>query len=213
MSLMLSKAQNPPVSNKELMLRYVHEDCIVSFNLLFKEHNSNMIGYIMYQYGTTEDVAQDIVSQTWEKIIKSKASYKPIAKFRTYLYQILFNTHIDHYRKTRNVQLFSHSFIENSNDFAVDYPNKQFNDMFKCEVHLQLSRAIQSLTEQQATIIKMYYLEGFKVKEIAEITNQSHECTKSRLRYAKKGIKKYLLKNGIDSSIIQYYITETEDLF
>lgn len=208
---MLPKAQNPPISNKELMLRFAYEDCIASFNLLFKEHNKNMIGYIMYQYGSTEDVAQDIVSQTWEKIVKSKASYKPIAKFRTYLYRVLFNTHIDHYRKTHNVQLFSHSFIENSNELATNYPNKQLNDMFKYEVHLQLNNAIQSLTKQQATVIRMYYLEGFKVKEIAEITGQSHECTKSRLRYAKKGIKKHLLKNGIDSSIIQYYITEAEN--
>lgn len=212
MNRMLPKTQNSLISNKELMLKYAHEDCMLSFNLLFKEHNRNMIGYIMYQYGTTEDVAQDIVSQTWEKIIKSKASYKPIAKFRTYLYRILFNTHIDHYRKTRTVQLCSYSLIENSNDFAIDYPNKQFNDVLKYEVHLKLSRAIQSLPKQQAVVIKLHYLEGLKVKDIAQITDQSHECAKSRLRYAKKGIKKHLLKSGIDSSIIQYYITEAEDL-
>jgi RNA polymerase sigma-70 factor (ECF subfamily) len=60
------------------------------------------------------------------------------------------------------------------------------------EQSLNLEQALQRLDEPLARLLRLYYLEGFAVAEIADITNIPTGTVKSRLFHARKLLAKIL---------------------
>jgi len=67
-----------------LMLRYKDGDT-AAFETLYKRHNDALYRYLLRlcrHRATAEDIFQDV----WGKIIKARSSYRPTAKFTTFMY-------------------------------------------------------------------------------------------------------------------------------
>ena len=58
----------------------------------------------------------------------------------------------------------------------------------------ELLKAIKKLPEQQQTVIRLFYVEDYSLKEISEIINISIGTAKSRLFHAREKLK-LILKN------------------
>lgn len=50
---------------------------------------------------------------------------------------------------------------------------------------------MHSLNEKQRIVVELYYVEQFKVREIADILGISQSAVKSRLQTARKAIEEY----------------------
>ncbi len=161
-----------------LMLRYKEGD-ISAFDILYRRHKDALYRYLLRrcQHKAT---AEDVFQEVWGKIIKARATYRPTAKFATFLYRVAHNCFIDHLRRNKrhadNVELDSelHANAEELPDTIT-------------ERHLareRLSVALGDLPEEQRDAFLLREEAGLSIEQIAFVTGCNRETAKSRLRYA-----------------------------
>ena len=116
----------------------------------------------------------------WGKIIKARGSYRPTAKFTTFLYRVAHNCFIDHVRRNRR---HTHA--------ATVEPDHQPDpaDLPETMVERSLARrrldvALRDLPDEQRDAFLLREEAGLSLDEIASVTGTNRETAKSRLRYA-----------------------------
>ena len=82
-----------------LMLRYGDGD-LDAFEQLYSRHKDPVYRYLLRLSGHAE-TAEDVFQEVWGKIIKARSSYRPTAKFTTFLYRVAHNCFIDHVRRNK----------------------------------------------------------------------------------------------------------------
>ena len=138
------------------------------------------------------DVAEDMTQETFLKLIKNigKFNVKGKAKFSTYLMTIARNCYLD-YLKKHNKELQNIDINNIRNNISSEY------DYFKNEDYNQLLKEIDKLPKLQREVIKLKYLEGYTLDEIAKIQNTNSNTIKSRLFESRKKLKDKLKGSGL----------------
>jgi len=161
-----------------LMLRYCDGD-VAAFEVLYRRHNDAVFRYLL-RLCQHRDTAEDVFQDVWGKIVKARDSYRPTAKFTTFLYRVAHNCFIDHIR--RNKRHTQTADVE---------PDTQPNpaDLPEVETERSLARrrleaALQELPEEQRDVFLLSEEAGLSLDQIASVTDSNRETAKSRLRYA-----------------------------
>ena len=161
-----------------LMLRYCDGD-VAAFEVLYRRHNDAVFCYLL-RLCQHRDTAEDVFQDVWGKIVKARDSYRPTAKFTTFLYRVAHNCFIDHIR--RNKRHTQTADVE---------PDTQPNpaDLPEVETERSLARrrleaALQELPEEQRDVFLLSEEAGLSLDQIASVTDSNRETAKSRLRYA-----------------------------
>lgn len=161
-----------------LMLRYRDGD-VSAFEALYRRHNDAVYRYLLRLSGHA-DTADDVFQDTWGKIIKARESYRPTAKFTTFLYRVAHNCFIDHVRRnkrhSRNVSLEPE--LHGNEDESLEMSTE------RSLARERLAVALGSLPEEQRDAFLLREEGGLSVDEIASVTGCNRETAKSRLRYA-----------------------------
>jgi len=87
------------LDDSALMLRYRDGD-VAAFECLYRRHKDSLYRYLM-RLSLHRDTADDLFQEAWGKIINSRQSYRPTAKFSTFLFRVAHNCFIDHIRKNK----------------------------------------------------------------------------------------------------------------
>ena len=161
-----------------LMLRYQDGD-VSAFETLYRRHKDPVYRYLLRLSGHPQ-AAEDVFQDVWGKIIKARASYRPTARFTTFLYRVAHNCFIDHVRRNRR-----HSG-------AAEFKPELFSDggeSLELTTERQLARqrlaeALGTLPEEQRDAFLLHEEGGLSVDQIATVTGCNRETAKSRLRYA-----------------------------
>ena len=173
----------PAPEDTALMLRYIDGD-VAAFETLYRRHNDALYRYLLHRC-RHPDSAEDIFQEVWGKIIKARSSYRPTAKFTTFMYRVAHNCFIDHIRRNKR---HSHTV-----DVEPDsYPNPSESPETLTERGLLLRRldaALQELPEEQRDAFLLHQEAGLTVDQIASVTGSNFETAKSRLRYAVKKLR------------------------
>jgi len=161
-----------------LMLRYQDGDT-EAFETLYRRHNNALYRYLLRHCrhpATAEDIFQDV----WGKIIKARASYRPTAKFTTFMYRVAHNCFIDHIRRNKrhsnNTELEPELYADTS-----EQPDTLTERSLAKE---RLGVALQELPEEQRDAFLLHEEAGLSIDQIASVTGSNRETAKSRLRYA-----------------------------
>jgi len=161
-----------------LMLRYQDGDTD-AFETLYRRHNDALYRYLLRHCrhrATAEDIFQDV----WGKIIKARASYRPTAKFTTFMYRVAHNCFIDHVRRnkrhSKNTELEPELYADTS-----EQPDTIAERSLAKE---RLAVALQELPEEQRDAFLLHEEAGLNIDQIASVTGSNRETAKSRLRYA-----------------------------
>ena len=166
-----------------LMLRYKEGD-ISAFETLYRRHNDALYRYLL-RLCRHRDTAEDIFQDVWGKIIKSRASYRPTAKFTTFMYRVAHNCFIDHVR--RNKRHANNAELEpelHANDSEV--PETLTERSLARE---RLALALDDLPDEQRDAFLLHEEAGLSLDDIASVTGSNRETAKSRLRYAVKKLR------------------------
>lgn len=161
-----------------LMLRYKDGDT-AAFETLYKRHNDALYRYLLRlcrHRATAEDIFQDV----WGKIIKARASYRPTAKFTTFMYRVAHNCFIDHVR--RNKRHANNTELEP--DLHADTSESPDTMAERSLARERLTLALRDLPEEQRDAFLLYEEAGLSIDQIASVTGSNRETAKSRLRYA-----------------------------
>lgn len=159
----------------ELVLRAMQQDKAAFVELINRQRVS-MYKVARAMLSSEDDIAdaiQDTILDCWEKIhTLRKPEY-----FKTWLIRILINNCKAIYNRQARMVLKGEVEVEES--VEADYANIEWQEMMEC------------LNTKQRIVIELYYVEGMKVREIAEILRIGQSAVKGRLQSARNAVKNY----------------------
>lgn len=165
-------------ADSALMLRYKDGD-ISAFETLYRRHNDALYRYLLRRCRQPA-VAEDLFQEVWSKIIKARETYRPTAKFTTFLYRVAHNCFIDYLRRNRR-----HHVLESAGpDNCADSGETPEMSTERSLARRRLEIALQQLPDEQRDVFLLHEEAGFSLEQIATITGSNRETAKSRLRYA-----------------------------
>src|SRR5262249_2081139 len=150
--------------------------------------------------------AQDVLQETWLRVIRSAPQYEPQARFTTWLYTLARNLCVDAARKE---SLRRADPLE-----APIHGNEESRPLSECladgapgpdqaacasRVRPLLEQALEGLPDEQREVFLLREYSGIPFKEIAAVTGVSENTVKSRMRYALQALRKRLQELGIDA--------------
>lgn len=137
-----------------------------------------------YHIARDKDAAKDIAQESWRVILKKIHRLRETEKFGSWALTIVHRKAIDWLRKRKKEQ-----------DVREDYGNTNYishTDTTQDNSLSRLKAEIVKLPPKQKLVLDLFYLEGFMIREIAEIIGVSAGTVKSRLFSAREAIKQQL---------------------
>lgn len=177
-SLAYAPAMVHEPDDSALMLRYQDGD-VAAFEVLYRRHKDAIYRYLLRRCGH-RDTAEDIFQEVWGKIVNARSSYRPTAKFTTFLYRVAHNCFIDHLR--RNKRHANHATLEPEMHGDSGETLELTTERSLARERLEL--ALKALPDEQRDAFLLSEEGGLTMDQIANVTGCNRETAKSRVRYA-----------------------------
>lgn len=188
-------------SDETLMLRY-QEGEVRAFEILLSRHEGPVFNFILRSVGT-RSVAEELLQETFLRVIRGAPSYQRQAKFTTWLYTIARNLCVDRSRRQKHRQAQSLDQPlrdeEGSGSLLDVVPGRDVGSERKAvrnELAERLNAAIAALSEDQREVFLLRQFHDTPFKEIAEVVGISENTAKSRMRYALEKLRLELEEYG-----------------
>lgn len=196
----------PQTADEQLMLAFKSGDAR-AFGTLVARHRQPVFNFILRYVGHRQR-AEDLLQETWLKVVRSSSEWEPKARFTTWVYTIARNLCVDSARKeafratdsldapaSADEGAEGRSKGELVADELVQAPDRAAHNV---RLRPLLERAIASLPAEQREVFLLREYQGIGFKEIAEVTGVNENTVKSRMRYALEGLRKKLAEWGVD---------------
>lgn len=162
----------------------------VEFEIELKNSLPRLKNYISYKVSDQRD-AEEILQETLIAASDSLPLFKGHSSFFTWLCGIANHEIADFYRKKKiKTILFSHfPFLETIASEALTPDEK----LEKEELRKEVRKVLAALSEGYREILRLKYLEGLTVSQIAQKLKTSFKAVESRLTRARETFKKIWL--------------------
>jgi len=128
-------------------------------------------------YETAKDLAQDTFVSAYKNIPKSDTELS----FKAWLYRIATNNALQHIRRKKVISFITFSSLpENDDRLSVSPENEMEN--------LHIKQTLAQIPYDQRICLVLHFVEGFKLREIAEILDISKDAVSKRIQ---RGSKKF----------------------
>jgi len=167
--------------DEQLMLAYREGDA-GAFESLYARHRIRLFRFVLRNIKSRAS-AEELYQEIWMRVIEARATYRPTARFTTWLYTIAHHRMVDHWRSARlpTVSL-------ETDDIPASNPGPQ-QHMEAREALSRFAAALESLPAAQREAFLLHEEAGLTAAEIAAATGSNEEAAKSRLRYALAKLK------------------------
>ena len=182
---------NQPVTSSENLPMFSDEQLLESilnkgdphhFRMLIARYQAKVHSIALSVLGPgrqsdAEDVAQDV----FVKVYRQLDSFRAESKFSTWIYRIAINLSIDHQRKhARHKAEDLDKYPEPSSDRHAE------QTQFALERAALIEAAVTKLDPFQQMIVRLFYWQGFKTREIAEVLGSPEGTVKVYLLRARQ---------------------------
>jgi len=173
------------------MVRYAAGD-VAAFEVLLERHRTPVFNFVLRSC-RRKDIAEELLQETFLRVVRRAGGYRRKAKFTTWLYTIARNLCIDHarrmsHRKEKSLDEPARGAAQGDGEPGVcriparsPGPERRFLDG---QMANTLYAALDELPEEQREVFLMREKDNLKFREIAEITGVPEPTVKSRMRYA-----------------------------
>ena len=172
-----------------------------AFEVLINRHQRSVLNFIFRFLGNRAD-AEDLTQEVFLRVWKAAGTYKPDAKFTTWLYRIATNLCINRQHAIRIRKLFVQSHvqeqIQNSKDSSIIgesagilSPEERLIDS---EQSVRLLNALNELPTSQRVAVVLRIYDEMSYQEIAQIMDRSLSSVDSLLIRAKKNLHRKLVE-------------------
>ena len=194
-------------SDEQLMEAFRSGDAR-AFEALVRRHRGPVFNFV-FRYTGHRARAEDLLQETWLKVIRSAEGWEPKARFTTWVFTIARNLCVDSarkesYRQTDSLDAPARGDVEGEGPalgelMPADGVGDPERGAHNARLRPLLERALQSLPDEQREVFILREYSGVPFKEIAEVTGTSENTVKSRMRYALEGLRKRLTELGLDA--------------
>ena len=146
-------------------------------------------------------IAQDMVSDTFVKLLLKKPFFESLENLKSYLYTSTRNSCLDHLRMEKRHQE-SHASIRYLSDEAQ---NEIEGNIVMAEVLNAIYVAIEGLPEKYRQIVKLSLVDGMNNEEIMSETGMAYQTVRNHKSEGLKLLRLAVFKNDeLSSSLLIY---------
>jgi len=194
----LAFLKNIPSTNQsdtELVFLYRQSGDLKVLGELYQRYMELVFG-VCLKYFKDPEQAQDAVMQIFEELV-SKLKKHEVENFRGWLHQVAKNYCLMQLRTPKNLKTIELSplFMQNEEDVHLN------GMMEKEENFKKLESCMASLSDEQRTMIKLFYLDGKCYNEIVEITGHGWNHIRSSIQNGRRNLKLCMEKQKTEIGI------------
>ena len=170
-------------SDTELVFAYRQSGDLKVLGELYQRYMELVYG-VCLKYLKETELAQDAVMQIFEELV-SKLKKHEVENFRGWLHQVAKNHCLMQLRTPKNLKTVALPPLLMQNEEDV-----HLNGVMEKEENFQkLEKCIASLSDEQRTMIKLFYLEGKCYNEIVELTGLEWNHVRSSIQNGRRNLK------------------------
>ena len=173
-------------SDEELAARCARGDRR-AMDVLVSRYHARLLDFALRRLGNRE-AAADIAQETFVRVFKSIATYRPRASFGTWVYTITLNLIRDESRKQRMRRESLSSDVDAELIANASQPTPERAAISQAESD-ELWQAVRELPENHASAILLRFREGLQYAEIAEIMSAPAGTVRSWVHHALKALR------------------------
>ncbi len=178
----------------EMLVAQFQAGRLDAFDDLMKRYKGQIYAYLLRSVKNYED-AEELTIEVFFKVYRALDTWKPQARFSTWLYKIAYNLSIDFHRaKSRR-----HTYSLDDEEFSVDEPtavdlwsNPEW-ELEEKDRHRVIREAIDQLSPKQKAVFMLNRYQGLQIKEITEVLGIAEGTVKIHLHRAVRKLQTLLL--------------------
>jgi len=169
-----------------------------AFQALFDKYKKQVINYC-YRYCGQQAVAEELAQETFLRVYKASARYRPKARFSTWLFKIAANVCLNEIRKPvyrarlEPIDQTPEAGHGRDREPAMDPDQSMPDALLQAQQSQALIRqAMGRLPEEQRAALLLRATEGFSYGEIGRQINRSENHVKTLIYRGRQRMKKIL---------------------
>ena len=171
------------MTDRELLDRYYTDRDNAWLGILLPRYTLLLLGVCM-KYVKDEEEAKDCVQQIFVKVITELAKYR-VEYFKSWIYTIARNHCLMQLRAENRVKI--HAVDPESVQIAETW---HLNDKIEKEQQLdQLESCMETLSADQQTVIRLFYLQNKSYREIETFTGMDWNKVRSLIQNGRRNLK------------------------
>ena len=167
-----------------------------AMTVIVNRYYDALLGYMLRMNGGQRVLAEDMVQETFLKMMCGIFSYDPNRSFKTWLYTIATNIVRNHYKRA-DTRFTSNTLEDVERPASAVMPETQ---LIATQQHQDVVGAILALPEHQRSVVVLYYYQELPQKEIAAVLNIPVGTVKSRLSLGLKKLREMLLAQELSET-------------
>jgi len=191
----ISESMDKDISSEDLMARIANGDDD-AFEILVNRHQTSVLNLI-YRFMGDRTQAKDLAQEVFIRVWQAAKTYKPEAKFTTWIYRITTNLCLNELRSSRRRKWFPFQRSDADRENAIE---ETFSDssptaedlLLANERSRQITDALQSLPSNQRMALVLKRYDDLSYNEIAQILDCSVSAVESLIVRAKKTLQEKL---------------------
>ena len=168
-------------------MKRVKEGNLAELSVLFERYHVRLYNF-MLRLTFDRSVSQDLTQNLFYRIIKYRHTFKEDHSFKSWIYQLARNIHIDFCKQQQKATERYTQVEEYNENFAEE--KEGFNE----EEYEKLERAMARLSPEQKEILVLSRFQGLKYEEISSIRDLSVPAIKVQVHRAIKQLREHYFK-------------------
>ncbi|WP_110931341.1 RNA polymerase sigma factor [Paenibacillus bouchesdurhonensis] len=163
-----------------------------AFELLVTRYHGPLLNFVTQQL-KDRGKAEDIVQETFIRLIRHLRQYGGMEQLRAWLYKVAMNLCRDYWRSA--AYRSEHTAAEEMPENADPAPGAQ-EMLERQETAKQIAATLEYLPDVQQEVVRMRFFHDLKLQEIAELMEIPLSSVKSHLYGALRKLKRMLAKDS-----------------
>ncbi len=152
---------------------------------------------ICIRYTKNEETAKEVLNIGFYKILSNLKKHKPDTPFKAWIRVVMVNTLINEYKKEK----IHYSNVQYVEDYYETDKHSDINNAIKKINANDIYEMIAQLPPASKQVFNLFYMDGFKHKEIAELLNITEGTSKWHLNSAKEKLKELINKTELQIKV------------
>ncbi|MAM35180.1 MAG: RNA polymerase sigma-70 factor [Micavibrio sp.] len=184
MTIITDTTTDTGILDDDVLLERIKRDDQAAFSMLMERYRDKIKGLawrLLYNDEAAEDALQEVFCAVWQN--KDKWEIGGAAKFSTWIYRVTVNKCVDVKRKMRpQVDIDDTNLSTNARAERI---------ISAKQMEKTLGQLLDTLPEQQALALRMYYYEDKKVEDIAAELDNTELGVRSLIKRGKAALRLY----------------------
>lgn len=155
---------------------------------------------ICIRYTRNKDKATEVLNLGFLRILTQLEKYRTEVPFKAWIRRVMINTLINEFKKEK----VHYGHMEYVEEYYDNGQHASLNDAVRKIDAEEIYGFIASLPAASQQVFNLYYIDGYKHKEIAGMLNITEGTSKWHLNAAREKLKELLKKNERFLKIVQH---------